>query len=85
MGSVERDVDDINGIPGVSLEMPSSRYQSLKTTTVSVMFKEQQRDEVVHLRVGDSITVLGKLGSYGDRLEDAEILSNSTAEGRLTK
>jgi len=72
-------VADINDRPGVTLDMPSETPDIPNITEVT--FSEDQRDDVVHLRVGDKIMVLGQVGTYGF-LSQAEILSNSTANAQ---
>ena len=73
-------VNDVDDSPGVSLHVPSpSSY--LGYTSVGIIFKESERNEVVHLRVGDKITIVGRLVyGMGDILEDAELLRNETTD-----
>lgn len=76
-------VRDIDDIPGVSLRVPS-RSSYLGYTSVGVMFKKSERDEVVHLRVGDKITIIGRLAyGVGGILEDAELIRNITTDEPL--
>jgi hypothetical protein len=71
-------VEDVNDQPGVLLHVPS-KESFLGYDGLSVFFKERERDEVIHMRVGDEITVLGKLNGYTYDLEDADLLENKSA------
>jgi hypothetical protein len=73
-------VNDVDDGPGVLLHVPSAgSYRGY--AFVGVSFKESERNEVVHLRVGDKITIVGRLVyGMGGILEDAELLRNVTTD-----
>ena len=71
--------------PTVFLTMPFPQDHILGTTTVIVDFNGNQHDELIRVRQGDKITVLGRIrdsiymNSVID-LEDSELLNNETVD-----